>query len=97
MSLTIVGFSGCGMMVANILFCMRIGRFIIVFLHFSDYLISLIEILFGLLNLNLEFPNHLNIFCDTECKIKDYYDKEIFFNVLNVLHGSNFFLKKGFD
>ena len=92
-----MGFSGCGIMAANILFCMRKGRFVIVFLHFSDYLISLIEILFGLLNLNTEFPNHLNIFCDAECKIKNNYDKEIFFNVLNVFHGSNFSLQKGFD
>ena len=65
--------------------------------YLSVYLISLIEILFGLLNLNLEFPNHLNIFCDAECKIKNNYDKEIFFNVLNVFHGSNFSLQKGFD
>ena len=92
-----MGFSGCGIMAANILFCMRKGRFVIVFLHFSDYLISLIEILFGLLNLNTEFTNYSNIFCYAECKIKNNYDKEIFFNVLNVFHGSNFSLQKGFD
>ena len=87
-----MGFSGCGIMAANILFCMRKGRFVIVFLHFSDYLISLIESLVGLLNLNKEFPNHPAIFCYAECKIKNNYDKEIFFNVLNVFHSSNFSL-----
>ena len=79
---------------ANILFCVREGCPIIVFLHFSYYLISLIESLVGLLNLNKEFPNHPAIFCYAECKIKNNYDKEIFFNVLNVFHGSIFPYKK---
>jgi hypothetical protein len=55
---------------ANILFCVREGCPVIVFLHFSDYLISLKESLVGLLNLNKEFPNHPAIFCYAECKIK---------------------------
>ena len=84
----------CGMTAADILFCMRKGCFVIVFLQFSDYLISLMEILFGLLNLNTEFTNYPNIFCYAECKIKNNYDKEIFFNALNVFHGSNFPYKK---
>jgi hypothetical protein len=75
---------------ANILFCVREGCPVIVFLYFSDYLISLIESLVGLLNLNKEFPNHPAIFCYAECKIKNNDDKEIFFNVLNVFHGSIF-------
>ena len=92
-----MGCSGCGMMAANILFCMRKRRLVIVLLHFSDYLISLIESLVGLLNLNKEFLNRPAIICSAECKIKKNYDKEIFFNVLNVFHGSNFSLQKGFD
>ena len=79
---------------ANILFCVRKGCPVIVFLHFSDYLISLIESLVGLLNLKKEFLNHPAIFCYAECKIKNNYDKEIFFNVLNVFHGSIFPYKK---
>jgi|GEM_PF-5593021 len=79
---------------ANILFCVREGCPIIFFLHFSYYLISLIDSLVGLLNLYKEFPNHPAIFCYAECKIKNNYDKEIFFNVLNVFHGSIFPYKK---
>ena len=79
---------------ANILFCLRKGCPVIVFLHFSDYFISLIESLVGLLNLKKEFLNHPAIFCYADCKIKNNYDKEIFFNVLNVFHGSIFLYKK---
>ena len=79
---------------ANILFCVREGCPVIVFLHFGDYLISLIESLVGLLNLNKEFLNRPAIFCSAECKIKNNYCKEIFFNVLNLFHGSAFTYKK---
>ena len=79
---------------ANILFCVREGCPVIVFLHFRNYLISLIESLVGLLNFNKEFPNHPAIFYYAECKIKNNYDKEIFFNVLNVFHSSIFPYKK---